>query len=104
MPAKGKSGLSRSRDDYAEHRCQCKHIVYADDTPGDACRFCDCTDHRAPGAPPGRCPGRTCHLGRTQDWIAGEGKIDGQHSDLPPGHFWYTAGSYLAHAAGTGET
>jgi hypothetical protein len=98
MPPKGKSGLSRSSDDYAVHRCQCHHLVYEDDVPGGKCRFCPCTDHRRPVRAPARCPGHTCDLGRTQDWIKGQGKIDGQHSDLPPGHFWYTEGSYLAHA------
>ena len=48
---------------------------------------------------PERCPGATCALGRTQDWIAGEGRIDGRWHDLPPGHAWYRAGEYLAHEA-----
>jgi hypothetical protein len=39
---------------YAEHRCMCGHIVYADMNEGDRCRWnytgdCDCTDHRTPG-------------------------------------------------------
>jgi hypothetical protein len=47
--------------------------------------------------PPPRCPGHTCDLGRTQEWIGGEGWIDGRFSDLPPGHFWWSKGAYLAH-------
>lgn len=55
---------------------------------------------------PERCPGATCTLGRTQDWITGAGKIDDRFSDLPPGHFWYRDGDYLAHqmsASGSGQ-
>lgn len=51
---------------------------------------------------PERCPGHTCTLGRIQDWIAGEGKIDGRWSDLPPGHAWYRDGEYLAHETAVG--
>jgi len=43
-------GGSRSYDAYAEHRCVCKHLVYADDVLGENCRWCDCTDHRPRGA------------------------------------------------------
>jgi hypothetical protein len=39
-------------DPYAEHRCKCRHIVYADDQPGGKCRFCGCTDHQAPASRP----------------------------------------------------
>lgn len=34
------------KDYYAEHRCPlCKHLRYADQAPGDSCKFCDCTEH-----------------------------------------------------------
>lgn len=39
---------SRS-DEYAGLRCQCRHIVYADDMDGGFCRICKCTEHSAPG-------------------------------------------------------
>lgn len=35
-------------DPYAHARCACGHLVYADDVPGEACRFCGCTEHRRP--------------------------------------------------------
>ena len=35
-------------DDYAVHRCECGHLVYADETPGGRCRFCECGNHRPP--------------------------------------------------------
>jgi hypothetical protein len=100
-----KSTRTHSLDTYAADRCACYHIVYPDDTPGGDCRWdlCGCENHQSANRPtqahaaPTRCPGHTCDLGRTQDWIKGEGKIDGQYSDLPPGHFWYKTGSYLAH-------
>ena len=38
------------QDDYARQRCACDHLVYPEDVAGGACRFCDCTDHHAPGA------------------------------------------------------
>jgi hypothetical protein len=44
VPTKG--GRAPVRDDYAEHRCKCRHLVYADDQPGGQCRWCGCTDHR----------------------------------------------------------
>lgn len=47
-------------------------------------------------APP-QCPGFECTLGRTQEWIRNKGRLDGGHTDLPPGHFWYPEGKYLAH-------
>ena len=42
---------AKAPDRYAAARCECRHLVYADDTPGDSCRFgleglCDCADHR----------------------------------------------------------
>jgi hypothetical protein len=57
MPPKGKSGLSRSRDDYAAHRCACGHLVYPSQRPGDPCLVnslggkvqCSCTDHHPRG-------------------------------------------------------
>jgi hypothetical protein len=94
----------RSYDPLAADRCACKHLVYVDDTPGGECRWdlCKCTDHQSANRPapaaPVRCAGHTCTLGRTQDWIQDAGRIDGQFTDLPPGHFWYKDGSYLAHA------
>lgn len=48
MPPKGKSGLSRSRDDYAAFRCLCGHLIYASQRPGDPCLFCNCTSHITP--------------------------------------------------------
>jgi len=33
-------------DDYAAHRCECGHIVYADEQPGCRYRFCSCANHR----------------------------------------------------------
>jgi hypothetical protein len=39
-----------SYDPYAAHRCSCGHLQYADQKPGDKCRFCDCSDHRPAGA------------------------------------------------------
>jgi hypothetical protein len=53
-------------------------------------------------ASPARCPGYTCDLGRTQEWISSGGYVDGQHSDMPPGHVWYREGSYVAHEADQG--
>jgi len=41
----GPKGFAR-HDDYAAFRCACGHLIYADDTPGGNCRFCECTDHR----------------------------------------------------------
>jgi hypothetical protein len=40
-------------DPYAFARCECDHLVYADDVPGDPCRFtavglCGCSIHWAP--------------------------------------------------------
>lgn len=46
MPPKGGRGLSRSLDDYAAHRCQCGHLLYANQQPGSKCLFCSCADHR----------------------------------------------------------
>ena len=37
-------------DDYAEHRCECGHLQYANQEPGGNCQFCACSDHRARGA------------------------------------------------------
>ena len=42
--------LPPRHDDYAEHRCQCQHLVYEDDTVGGKCRVCPCEDHRPAGA------------------------------------------------------
>jgi hypothetical protein len=99
-----KSARSHALDYYAADRCTCNHLVYEDDAPGGECRFCGCENHQSANRPagqkaaaPDRCPGYTCELGRTHDWIDGQGKIDGQHYDLPPGHFWYRDGGYLAH-------
>lgn len=39
-----------SYDLYAAHRCACKHLIYADETPGGSCRFCECTSHTPGGA------------------------------------------------------
>ena len=59
MPPKGKSGLSRSRDEIAEIRCpNCKHPKYPGEKPGDPCLAavvydpprCSCTDHHKPKA------------------------------------------------------
>jgi hypothetical protein len=41
----GPKGYQR-HDDYAWARCECDHIVYADDTPGGRCRACSCDNHR----------------------------------------------------------
>lgn len=46
-----KAARARTRDDYAEFRCKCKHLVYADDTVGDGCRFCSCLAHECPAWP-----------------------------------------------------
>jgi len=95
-----------SYDPYAASRCGCRHLVYADDRPGGECRWplCNCADHRPKGSEPvvlpERCPGLTCQLGRAGEWITGQGGIDGQHYDLPPGHVWVAAnGGYVGHAA-----
>jgi hypothetical protein len=45
---------TRSVDDYAAHRCRCRHLVYANQKPGDPCLAavvydpprCNCTDHK----------------------------------------------------------
>lgn len=48
-------GYTLPTDPYAAHRCGCGHIVYADDQPGERCRWnyvgagCGCTDHRVAG-------------------------------------------------------
>jgi hypothetical protein len=44
----GQRGYGR-HDDYAAHRCSCKHLVYADQVPGGSCRFCSCASHRPAG-------------------------------------------------------
>lgn len=38
-------------DDYAWARCACGHLIYDGQTSPE-CRFCPCTDHRAPGVCP----------------------------------------------------
>jgi len=46
----GPQGYER-HDWYADYRCICGHIVYANDTPGEPCQFCACQSHTAPAAP-----------------------------------------------------
>jgi hypothetical protein len=43
-----------SHDPYAAHRCECGHLVYADDVIGMQCRWfreggCRCVNHRPKG-------------------------------------------------------
>lgn len=49
------------KDYYAHARCvNCHpHLVYADDTEGGSCRFCECTDHRTPAAQTASSSGRS---------------------------------------------
>jgi hypothetical protein len=48
------------------------------------------------GYEPQRCPGFTCDPGRM--WIeAHKNEPAGRELVLPPGHFWYEQGSYIAH-------
>ena len=45
------SGYAPPPDPYKPMRCpDCKHIRYADESPGDPCRFCGpaCPDHSTP--------------------------------------------------------
>jgi hypothetical protein len=51
MPPKSQRSLSKSLDHYAEHRCPCGHIVYADDGVGASCRFCSCLAHECAARP-----------------------------------------------------
>lgn len=45
---------------------------------------------------PQRCPGYECGPGRT--WIeAHKDEPAGRELVLPPGHFWYEEGGYIAH-------
>lgn len=43
-------GFTRS-DDYAAHRCRCRHLIYGGQVPGGSCQFCPCSEHVAQGAP-----------------------------------------------------
>lgn len=44
------SQYAKPGDPYAHARCvNCRHLRYADEKPGDPCRFCACADHRLPG-------------------------------------------------------
>ena len=49
-PVSGPRGYVR-HDDYAAQRCECGHLVYADDGAGDSCRFCACLAHECPARP-----------------------------------------------------
>ena len=54
MPPKSQRTLSRSRDDYAFARCECNHLIYANQKPGDPCLFCPCDSHKPKAGGGGR--------------------------------------------------
>lgn len=39
---------AKPADPYADHRCPCGHLVYADEPDHTQCRFCSCLDHARP--------------------------------------------------------